>query len=45
MNTVIEYIVADAATGEWVIRGLTRIEARRLARDCDGVVLEVRRAR
>jgi hypothetical protein len=43
---VIEYIVADALTGEWVMRGLSRSEAREFANDSfGGVVLEVRRAK
>jgi hypothetical protein len=45
MNPVLEYIVADRRTGEWVIRCASRSQARRIAREADGVVLEVRRAK
>jgi hypothetical protein len=45
MNPVLEYIVADRRTGEWVIRCTSRSQARRIAREADGVVLEVRRAK
>ena len=42
---VLGWIVIDKKTGEWVLRCKSRVEARELARTCDGVIAKIVRVR